>query len=759
MNSKLPWEINQSIYLNIKENLDDSGRLPEDYDLPDNEEYFADAEFAWVPGALEGISFLHGLLSENDAEPADVITALLEAIKSPSEEHRLALYTELMKGPILNLVPDILAAINQTEDVDGEALHQEARWLADHAYHREAVKMGLVLLTLCAGEADLDLLQMLGRCDEFTWYVLDVFKQRFAQANDLIFELSQLVSGWGKIACVTELEATSPQIRRWLLTDGCQNSIMDEYLAAICAEKGQLNEALQEEVVERSLYKGAGTILYALLDLEGPARDIYDVVNPDSIILNYLRHSARHCYELDDLLVILSIREFMLDQDEYAVDAPEKGWVNSIRRQVGSTCEDLIFQIYWPELIEKQLNDTGFMQYQAFTAARRLGMDIWPQLYALLAENPLDDALLYEILRDPDQNRKKQVIDLVQEPWLTAIESGSPEDDAISSVFSGRTRIFKALETLPGHGGQLIMAGLRSPSSRINSSALAVLQAWSLPYWPPGAQELVENLLNLEKSKEAAAQVLNIQGSSCLERGEIGEAAGFFRRIIENGLEYSYAWFNLGICHQARNEIDLAIECYQHALDLEPEHYKALHNIGSLLGSLERHEEAVECLWDALAIDASQVMTWFNLGWNLDCLGRHQEAIYAYDEAIALDSADFRFPANKARALNCMDNYEDALYWADRALIMNPEDEITWCNKGFTLMYLKRYEEAVRCFDRYLCTYPDDFATLSDKARCLEFLGKHRAARLCWCQVMKIRRADEAYHRAKASKRYAIKDF
>ena len=97
--------------------------------------------------------------------------------------------------------------------------------------------------------------------EEFTAYVIFALKNGTTQANNQIWRLAQVLHGWGKIAAVEQLEAPTPEIKQWLLTEGCENRIMNEYLAYTCAVNGELDVALYEETISKELYDGAGLII------------------------------------------------------------------------------------------------------------------------------------------------------------------------------------------------------------------------------------------------------------------------------------------------------------------------------------------------------------------------------------------------------------------------------------------------------------------------------------------------------------------
>ena len=127
-------------------------------------------------------------------------------------------------------------------------------------------------------------------------------------------------------------------------------------------------------------------------------------------------------------------------------------------------------------------------------------------------------------------------------------------------------------------------------------------------------------------------------------------------------------WFNEGYDLYNQGRYEEAIECYNKALEIDPDYGDAWNNKGIVLDDLGRYEEAIECYNKALEIDPDNAYVWNNKGVSLYHLGRYEEAIECYNKALEIDP-----------------NYGDA-----------------WFNKGNALSKLGRYEEAIECFNRAL---------------------------------------------------------
>jgi tetratricopeptide (TPR) repeat protein len=86
-----------------------------------------------------------------------------------------------------------------------------------------------------------------------------------------------------------------------------------------------------------------------------------------------------------------------------------------------------------------------------------------------------------------------------------------------------------------------------------------------------------------------------------------------------------------------------AIRCYSKALQLVPNHFKALFNRGFSYDKLERLDDAIQDYTAALAIDASNSYAYYNRGITRDRAQDYRGAIADFTTAISLepDNADF----------------------------------------------------------------------------------------------------------------------
>ena len=175
-------------------------------------------------------------------------------------------------------------------------------------------------------------------------------------------------------------------------------------------------------------------------------------------------------------------------------------------------------------------------------------------------------------------------------------------------------------------------------------------------------------------------------------------------KVSKKGRERAVALNNLGVAlsdwaeliegkepEEARKKYEKAIECYDKALEINPNYAEAWNNKGVALSKLRRYEEAIECFNRALKINQNDAEAWNNKGNVLDELGKYEEAVELKGKAAFLlcleGRTDIAFEIFKEvydKRLNIPIYYECGVALASLLCLGNEEyDEIVAdCNRN-----------------------------------------------------------------------------
>ncbi len=145
-----------------------------------------------------------------------------------------------------------------------------------------------------------------------------------------------------------------------------------------------------------------------------------------------------------------------------------------------------------------------------------------------------------------------------------------------------------------------------------------------------------EVALQRRPDTDASATYLD-EGQRALGRHEFHAAVAAFSRATERDATNAYAWFALGYSFDEVGALEDALECYDRALVLEPDHEKALFNKANALDELGRTDSALSVYSQLLEINPHHAKGWNNQGHILYRLGRQEDACACYRRSLELE--------------------------------------------------------------------------------------------------------------------------
>ena len=171
------------------------------------------------------------------------------------------------------------------------------------------------------------------------------------------------------------------------------------------------------------------------------------------------------------------------------------------------------------------------------------------------------------------------------------------------------------------------------------------------------------------------------------------DAEGYFRRGVE--------------AHQ-RGDFDLAIQDYDKAIALKPDHAKAYYNRGVAYGAKGDYDHAIQDYDKAIALKPDHAEAYNNRGVAYWEKGDHDHAIQDYDEAIALRPDLAEAYNNRGVAYGGKGDYDHAIQDYDKTIALKPDAAEAYCNRGAAYGGKGDYDHAIQDFDKAIALNPDD---------------------------------------------------
>jgi hypothetical protein len=493
-----PWE-GPSLYDYVRSRIDpETGRLPRSAEvLPDEEE--DSGKIRWAAGAIDGVMGHHAGSSDEKLRVKQLVKAIGDLLGAPTAAN-LAHLHRLSKDSLLGIIDQVMDGLRDDERITPDRLHELGRLLALEAPDRETVKLGIALVGMIAGPDDSDLLGTLGVHDEFTLFCAVALQRQSAEPDTRLWELAKKVDGWGRIQIVERLAQTeNPEIRAWMLREGFRNSVMDEYLACICARAGRLHEALSAVEIDDELLIGASGLLRALAT-GGPAEELSDYEHATAAVASYLAHLERRTLELAHIEAL----DALVQRSELPEELRER--IDALR---GSEAAG--------SAIRRGLRSLDPVTFgHADQAAHARGISSFEQHASRLKENRGDTGYhLFRLMQDADDARIDHALEVARlRIPLAEVATGAADEMGLgpgTERYHLLDSVLQELARFPGRGTPFLLAGLRSPVIRNRNLAARALATWGTERWSDEVRDALTEAAASEpvaKVKETLERVL-----------------------------------------------------------------------------------------------------------------------------------------------------------------------------------------------------------------------------------------------------------
>lgn len=213
-------------------------------------------------------------------------------------------------------------------------------------------------------------------------------------------------------------------------------------------------------------------------------------------------------------------------------------------------------------------------------------------------------------------------------------------------------------------------------------------------------KENIKNLLDLSKhylrvdNFSYAKKILNIIidfDPECFEANEIlarvYEQEGnllisckYLKHVLLNKKATSQNYYKLGSLQLILKDYEAAKITFKNALEKFGESFDILHDLGIVFASLGEGELALSCFNRALNFKKDSPELFFNIAKIYDEAGLHIDAMANYDKSIEVDSTFTPAFHNKGALLRDLCQYDRALFYFDQAIKINPRDYDSICS-------------------------------------------------------------------------------
>lgn len=442
--------------------------LPEDFQLPREEE---NVSISFADGAMDGICIYHMGMQEVSTDALEKIVLVFKKASELEFEFADAIVSEICNEyRVIQLIDTIQECVweHQTE-IKLDKVYRYALHLMLDSNQREPVKFGLALVELYETSDEVNtVIQQLGLSDEFT--IFSTFNMRkWENGNEAIFELVQKVHGWGRIHAIESLEASTNEIKSWLLKNGIDNEVMSAYSALTVFHKAEVEALLRKNNITYEEFQSIGKIIVELYD-EGPVIGISEIENAEEILLMYLKHAEKQRLLADDFYVVHYIRE-----EEQEKEIPNKLLVQK--------CNALLECLECKNAIREAIKTESEEFGKYIKIAKEFGIPYQEEAYQLIASDLDRYAYVCKFLMS-DTVYLEKVLDLFRKSMdLEDFVVGAADEIGLGAEYKVHNNLDFLLQELKenvGYGEDILEKTLQSPTVRNRNLSIKVLKAWTI---------------------------------------------------------------------------------------------------------------------------------------------------------------------------------------------------------------------------------------------------------------------------------------
>ncbi|MES5820368.1 hypothetical protein [Streptomyces sp. RG80] len=387
------------------------------------------------------------------------------------------------------------------------------RWFALRGEHPNAIRFGLLLLSLAGTDADRDLLTSLGTASAYSSEACAALARSQSDPCRALFELARRADGWARVDAVKHLAETSdPDIREWLIRESCTGDVLDSYFALTAARAGGLAEVVSRRSLDDEMLDGVGRLLEALTDVDGPGAALGSYADAVDALTGYLRHATAGGATLPRLWTLLTIDRFLGDPRASALCAEHEEWRRVRDRFRQSVADPAARRVVLAGLADE---DPATLRLAAW-AATRMAIPVRPTLLRRVESHPYDKAVWFLLVDDCPSDEIAAVVEAARRVLpLQDLRTGPTTELGLGreyEVDGVLDIIVSRLDAHPGHGWELVETALHNRTSRNRRMALRAIRTWPAEAVPAAARRILLDAAAREPVPELRAELARAAG-------------------------------------------------------------------------------------------------------------------------------------------------------------------------------------------------------------------------------------------------------
>lgn len=176
--------------------------------------------------------------------------------------------------------------------------------------------------------------------------------------------------------------------------------------------------------------------------------------------------------------------------------------------------------------------------------------------------------------------------------------------------------------------------------------------------------------------------------------GDMVEARNRIELVLDQN-DIALAYDVLGLIDLSEKNLEIAIDNFNKAIDLNPDFALAIYNKAVAYKMMGKEDLALRFFDQAIDVQLSIAPVYFARGLTRRKVGDYKGAIDDYTKMNQFDTVYFNAVYNRAFTYKMIGDYENALIDANKAIEIDPRDAHAWMLRGKIHMLFRDYSEAI----------------------------------------------------------------
>ena len=250
------------------------------------------------------------------------------------------------------------------------------------------------------------------------------------------------------------------------------------------------------------------------------------------------------------------------------------------------------------------------------------------------------------------------------------------------------------------------------------------------------AEKLYNEILKSSPFHEGAQSNLGILYN---QLGKPQKAINCFEKAIQINPNSANGYYSLGVIFTQLGESQKAINYYEKAIQINPNFANAYYSLGVIFAQLEESQKAISCYEKAIQINPNHIHAHNNLGVIFAQLGESQKAINCFEKAIQINPNHIDAHNNLGTILNELGESQKAISCYEKAIQINPNFANAYYNLGTILNELGESQKAISCYEKAIQINPNYIDAHNNLGVIFTQLGESQKAINCFEKAIKIK--------------------